>query len=453
LGLLGTLMPLPFIIVGAYYEARYLLLDLFIKKTGVIIVTGLVAALYYVFVVEPFARYQMWKNIAYPAWLILLPLITTVPFLAQGVKQLIDRYFFKRRFTPAQALSAFSQAIRFTSDEEQLLEILRNYLIDMFSTKHVMVFFSEKLDESNCPIPKLREEFATVKRPRLLNEIQCQETADFCKQNAFEVVVPLLVEEKISGCMALGKRYYKEPYLSEDLNLLNSIADQVEFALENIRLERTRRAQELKEQELTVLASKAELRALRAQINPHFLFNALNTIASLIRKDPQKAEETVEGLAEIFRYTLARSGTDFIPLAEELHFINAYLEVQKVRFGNKLLVEMNVDPQVEGVKIPSMLLQPLVENAIKHGISSKLDGGKVTIGARRENDVLKLEVADNGVGFDSSTSRRLYKDGVGVKNVRDRLRAIYGNEDGFQIQSMPNQGTTVYITIPLGSIP
>jgi hypothetical protein len=247
--------------------------------------------------------------------------------------------------------------------------------------------------------------------------------------------VPLVLAAEVRGYIALGRRHHREPYLSEDLRLLESLADQLEFALENIGLERKRREQELREKELKILAGKAELRALRAQINPHFLFNALNTIASLIEKDPARAEETVEMLADVFRYTLARSGSDFIPLSDELEFINAYLEIEKARFGRKLVVEMRIEPETQGIRIPSMLLQPLVENAVKHGIAPKLQGGKITISSNCDNGLLRLEVADTGVGFDSRSAGRLHNGGVGVRNVRDRLRNIYGSEDLLQIFS------------------
>jgi GAF domain-containing protein/tetratricopeptide (TPR) repeat protein len=450
--LFATLMPVAFILVSFYHEARYVFVDLLIKKSAVLLVLGMMAVFYYVYVVEPFARNSGWRSVGYPALLILVPMIVASA-LAKGVEKAVERYVFKRKSSPSEFLSGFSRAIRFASDEAQLLEISKNYLSKMFSTNNVIVSFAQENEEVCFPIPQIKEELERTRGCVLRNDIESSETCDFCDKNASEVIVPLRTgEDEVSGYIALGRRHHKEPYLSEDLRLLNSLADQLEFALENMALERKRREQELKEKELKILASRAELRALRAQINPHFLFNTLNTIASLIRKTPNKAEETVEMLADVFRYTLAKSGTDVIPLAEELDFLRAYLEIEKVRFGSKLQVEIKVDPEAEQVKIPSMLLQPLVENAVKHGIAPKVEGGKIVLSAACENGVLRLEVVDNGVGFDSSNAQRLYRDGVGMKNVRDRLKALYGNDDCLQIQSAPNAGTKIHIVIPVRGV-
>lgn len=449
LGLVSTLMPLPFIIGSLYYEARYAFIDIFIKKTAVIIVIVHTTISYYLIVTEKLSRSNFWKGTQYPALLAILPVVIAAPFLAKGVERLIDRYVFRRKAGPGEVLSNFSRAIRFASDERELAEAAKERLIEMLSTKNVMVFFSEEPGIAAWPIPGLKEELTGATAPLLRGDIVRAETADFCEEHSIEVIVPLLVGGETKGFIALGRRYYQEPYLSEDLNLVRSLADHLEFALENIRLERRRRQQELREQELKVLASRAELRALRAQINPHFLFNALNTIASLIRRNPRKAEETVEMLADIFRYTLARSAAEMIALAEELSFVNAYLEVEKARFGEKLEIEIKTDPRAGAVKVPSMLLQPLVENAVKHGILPKMEGGKIVISANCDNGLLRIEVADNGVGFDSSSARRLYREGIGLKNVRDRLRAIYGGDGCFEIHSRPGAGTKVVITIPI----
>lgn len=446
--LLSTLIPLPFLMVEAYYQVRYIFMDIFIKKSTIVFATMLIAVSYYLLVVDKLAQSQIWKGFRSPVLIILLPLIAAIPFLPRAIEGFVDRYIFKRQFSPSEALSRLSRSIRLVDSEDQLLDVAKNHISEIFATKNVTVFFSE--DITCWHIPQLTEEFKKVKGPVSIAGVQISEVKTYCIQNEIEVIVPLIVDGEIKGRITLGKRYYREPYLSEDLNLLNSIADQIEFALENIRLERKRREQELKEKELKILASKAELRALRAQINPHFLFNTLNTIASLVRRAPNKAEETVEMLSDVFRYTLAKSGTDFVPLLEEINFIKAYLEVEKARFGDKLQVDISVDPEVEKVKVPSMILQPLVENAIKHGIAPKLEGGKIWISASRENGFLNLEVKDNGVGFDRSKSERLYNDGIGLKNVRDRIQAIYGTEEYLQIQSQPNEGTIFFIRIPTG---
>jgi signal transduction histidine kinase len=199
-------------------------------------------------------------------------------------------------------------------------------------------------------------------------------------------------------------------------------------------------------EELRELAASAQLAALRAQVNPHFLFNSLNTIAQLISSDPAKAETCVERLAEIFRYMLSRGQTQFVPLADELSVVNAYLEIERARFGDDLVVEEKVDDQARHVLLPGLILQPLVENAVKHGISRKIGGGRVTIEARLEDGDLRLAVCDTGVGVREAA---IYEHGVGLRNVRDRLLRLYGDEYVPQVVSQPGKGTTVSLRIPV----
>ena len=156
--------------------------------------------------------------------------------------------------------------------------------------------------------------------------------------------------------------------LSEDLALMRSLAGVFGFMLENLRLQRKRQEQDLVAQDLRLQTSKSELKALRAQINPHFLFNALNAIASLIHTDPARADEAVEQLAEVFRYTLRRSESEWAPLDQELAFARAYLDVEQARFGQRLTCTIDSDHLPPPPQVPSMLLQTLIENAVKHGV-------------------------------------------------------------------------------------
>src|SRR5262249_17923523 len=159
------------------------------------------------------------------------------------------------------------------------------------------------------------------------------------------------------------------PFLSDDRRLLQSLAGALGVVLENVRFRVERRLQEEREQQLRLLASRAELKALRAQINPHFLFNALSVVAGLVQYDPELAAETVERLAQVFRYTLRTSDSEWALLAEEVEFIAAYLRIEQARFGERLRLEFDVDPAAGRLPIPAMSIQPLIENSIKHGIS------------------------------------------------------------------------------------
>jgi signal transduction histidine kinase len=204
-----------------------------------------------------------------------------------------------------------------------------------------------------------------------------------------------------------------------------------------------------RERELTELAATAQLAALRAQINPHFLFNSLNSIAQLIRVDPDKAEVCVERLADIFRYILRRAEKEFVPLGDELEMAQAYLEIERARFGERLQVETDVEPRSLHQLIPNLVLQPLVENAVKHGISRKMGAGTVRIAAAVRNGCLDLSVGDDGLGMAGPALDRVYERGVGLRNLRDRLERLYGPAHLPEIRSSPGGGTEVRLRLPV----
>jgi signal transduction histidine kinase len=202
-----------------------------------------------------------------------------------------------------------------------------------------------------------------------------------------------------------------------------------------------------RQEELRELAVSAQLAALRAQVNPHFLFNSLNSIAQLIATDPAKAEICVERLGAIYRYLLHRAHADFVPLAEELSVAESYLEIERARFGEALTVEEKIDARARELLLPSLILQPLVENAVKHGISPKIGGGRVTIEAHVQGSDLRLAVKDTGVGVRDQQS--VFDHGVGLRNVRDRLLRLYGADYAPEVVSRPGDGTTVTLRIPV----
>jgi signal transduction histidine kinase len=202
-----------------------------------------------------------------------------------------------------------------------------------------------------------------------------------------------------------------------------------------------------RERELRELALAAQLAALRAQVNPHFFFNSLNSIAQLISSDPAKAEVCVERLAEIFRYILRRTEAEFVPFEEELKVAEAYLDIERARFGDDLVVKEEIDERARAVMLPGLILQPLVENAVRHGISQKIGGGVLHIGAQLEADRLRLTVRDTGVGIGNGDS--IFERGVGLRNVRERLVKHYGPAAAPAVSSALGEGTTISICIPL----
>ncbi|MGA2671696.1 MAG: histidine kinase [Terracidiphilus sp.] len=207
---------------------------------------------------------------------------------------------------------------------------------------------------------------------------------------------------------------------------------------------------ELKLEEQKRLLLEARLDALQRQINPHFLFNTLNSIASLVRMKPEMAREMTVKLANILRALLKDHDT-YVPLSEELAFTDDYLDIEVVRFGaDKLRVEKEIDPQTLGVLVPSILLQPLIENSIKHGLEPRLNGGTVTLRSRLNGDRVLIEVADDGVGMGNKPPLALRRAGagIGMKNVQERLEVLYGDQARFSVVSNPGRGTLVSIEIP-----
>ena len=207
------------------------------------------------------------------------------------------------------------------------------------------------------------------------------------------------------------------------------------------------KTKELIEEQLKTLAAQAELKALKAQINPHFLFNTLNTIAALTHTDPQKAEETIEKLAEMFRYALMSSERGRVSLREELSFTNRYLEIEKVRFGDSLHITQDIEGGAHDIHVPSLVLQPLVENAIRHG-HGRDRSVDLRIRAKIEEGELAISIADQGPGM-AVDFRSKGGSGVGLRNVDERLRKTYGEEYGLEIGANVPQGAIVAFRVPI----
>jgi two-component system, LytTR family, sensor kinase len=208
----------------------------------------------------------------------------------------------------------------------------------------------------------------------------------------------------------------------------------------------TRNEARLEDQARLLLTARLEM--LSSQINPHFLFNTLNSIASLIRLNPERARTMVVQLARIMRRRL-RSQDYFAPLRDELEFIDDYLAIELVRFGDKLKVIREIEADSTDVPVPSMLLQPLVENSIKHGIAGRIEGGTITLRAHREGGRLMIEVEDDGVGIAEENQASIPGKGIGVSNVRERLQVLYNHDYRMIIESHAGRGTRTVIDVPV----
>jgi two-component system LytT family sensor kinase len=249
------------------------------------------------------------------------------------------------------------------------------------------------------------------------------------------VVAPIAVDERIVGTLAAVTSGEPGPGL-------------VRAALETARWASTQLELAELDQSRARLA-RAEVRALRAQISPHFIYNALATIASFVRTDPERARELLLEFADFTRYSF-RSHGEFTTLAEELHSIDQYLMLERARFGDRLQVRLQVAPEVLPVAVPFLALQPLVENAVRHGLAGKTGVGTVSIVAQDAGAECLISIEDDGVGMDPEALRTRSEDGshVGLGNIDDRLRSVFGDEFGLVVETAPGAGTKVSMRIP-----
>lgn len=214
--------------------------------------------------------------------------------------------------------------------------------------------------------------------------------------------------------------------------------------------------QKLRERELTTSQLEARLaqsrlQVLKFQLQPHFLFNTLNTISELIYTNPESAERMITDLSDLLRLSLEKLEVQEVSLQQELDFLKKYVEIEQIRFHDRLKIEMNVAPETLDAQVPNMILQPLVENAIKHGIAPLSQGGTIKVGAERQNGNLLLSVSDNGIGLEDIDISNI-PEGVGLKNTKSRLRHLYGSKHRFEIQPIEKGGVKLNLTIPFQSV-
>ena len=207
--------------------------------------------------------------------------------------------------------------------------------------------------------------------------------------------------------------------------------------------EREGRAAQLESQ-----LAQAQLESLKMQLHPHFLFNTLNAISSLVREQKNKAAVSmIAGISQLLRHALETSGKQEVPLREELEFLELYLDIQQMRFPDRLKIEMDVEPQTLDAAVPNLILQPLVENAIRHGIAPRVSGGYLSLKTRNENGLLKIEVADDGPGLPGDWLVQ-ESDGIGLANTRARLEQLYGDRQRFDVRNREGGGCEARLSFP-----
>ena len=406
--------PLYFLVASVYFESRFEFYDLVVKRALMLLISIFVLGVYFAIVLPSLELLP--DGVARP-WLFavaLVPVAMVMPMILARNERWLDRIWLGREFTPVEAVKHVLAAMQPAIDEASLIDATEARLSEIFGSKIAVLVGSRAIFE-----------------PAVQMEIK--------------------LTSPVSGAIiriVVLKQDSSRRFLSEDVALLRSLGGVFGFMLENLRLQRKRVEQEQLAQELRLQSSKSELKALRAQINPHFLFNALNAIASLIHTDPARADEVVEQLAEVFRYTLRRSDSEWAPLDQELAFAKAYLDVEQARFGQRLACSIDYadepvapTPPGEGgaPQIPSMLLQTLLENAVKHGVSQAREPGRIDVIVRTMADRVTLEVRNTGPV--SSLSKE--GEGFGLRSIRERLRGHFGDRASFRLMRDEGAGITV----------
>ena len=261
-----------------------------------------------------------------------------------------------------------------------------------------------------------------------------------------DILVPLFEEDLPAHWIALSQGAARPPLTSSEVNFVVRVASAIHIRAGTIRAGDRKLATMRREGTLKQELADAELRALRAQVNPHFLFNSLNTIADLSVAEPLKAEEMTLRLAAVFRYVLAHSERQYTSVQEEIGFARSYLGIEEARFGQRLQVHFVVEPATLHEQIPALILQPLIENALKHGIGNRREGGSLEIEVHRTDSGFSMTVADDGVGLGElvAPSDEVH---VGVRNVRRRLESAFGSRASFQLGQRTTGGTVATILI------
>jgi signal transduction histidine kinase len=412
-------IPLGFVFVITYYVERFAFFDVVIKKGAFAFLALFLLTLYFFTLAPWMLRYRLGTlTWALSVW----PIMLVYPWLCHRISAWLDRLWLDRKFSPARAGKYFLSGLEGAIAEDELARRAERHLGDIFHSEAEVL-----LGQSG---PAAGGGSADTMR------------------------APILLDGETAGEIRIRAREQSPRFLSEDATLLASLADTFAFLLENLRLRDKRLEQEKRERELILHAQRSELKALRAQINPHFLFNALNTIAGLIPRSPERAEQTIEQLAEVFRYTLRRSDREWVRAGEELEAVGAYFDIEKARFGERIQFRIEASEGARGVRIPAMIIQTLAENAVKHGVGALSTAGVVDVKVEVSESRIRIEVRDNGPGFESAAFFEQSETGYGLRNIRERLQGYFGDDGRLCIGRDDALGMTlVSVEMPLAAQP
>jgi len=421
---------LPLALAILLQDYRFAFADLFLKRALSLLLLTLTAFGLYVFLASPLlamhAAHE--ENDVQAISILLMFWIATAliyPSLHRFAAWLVDKIILRRADYEKLRVEISNVVEKQETAENVLSAVCRKLAFALTAVKSDWSEISRNKSETNFPGVNFTSRRAEVFVPTVESPFYKIELKDF----------------------SAGRRL-----LSDEIEMLGAVALLAARRIDALRVTGERYSREIREREFSKLAAEAELRALRAQINPHFLFNALTAIGYLINTAPEKASETLMKLTRLLRRVLKTSG-EFSTLGEEIELVKSYLEIEQARFEERLEVEINVAKDLEKLRVPSFVLQPLVENAVKHGISKAKSGGAIKISAglagEKENILLKLTVFDSGAGENTDEILQRKQKGVGLNNIEQRLHNYYGDSAVLEIESERGKGTTAEIRIPV----
>jgi two-component system LytT family sensor kinase len=417
-----------------FYSARFRASDIFVRLSLRVVVGAAIAVVaahlfrrQYAFITQASVGPQTLSIVGLSALVIFS--ILAFEKISVVTDALIERWVFGK-IDYRQALRDFQKSVGLLFEEPEILRATEQFLAQSLRLENVRI-----VPQSAAPNRPAPSDDAGESRR---NDHQDKDLS-----------VPIRQGTRISHFIFITTDIEERILVSTEVEFVREAARYVESRLEEIGREKERLERASREARLIHQVVEAELRALRAQVNPHFLFNSLNTIAALVVPEPAKAEEMTLRLAKIFRHVLIHADQPFSSIEEEISFLRTYLEIEKVRFGERLKIEFDVNESVTQLSVPTLILQPLVENALKHGLAAKLGQSELTIRANRKENLLLLSVEDNGVGM-KGKSNPGQSIGVGLRNVKERLQTVYGNLATFSFESTPQLGSRALVEIPIG---
>jgi signal transduction histidine kinase len=455
---IGHHASLPLAVAILYEDYRFALADIFLKRAiALVLLVGLAFGLYLNVCAPLLERRAQGVGGAEPlsvGLLIGLWVATALvyPWLRRSVIRFVDAWLLRRVDYEAMRVE-IARRIADHEEAETILDEVCERLkasLTALDVKWTTHGDENNVDKRKMPAGLLIPFINKSKTSRRLKESEPRMTT---------VTVPTV--ESPQYRLLIGELVGGRRLLSDDMGFLESVALMIARRIDAVRVVHERCLRDLHEQEIHKLATEAELRALRAQINPHFLFNALTTIGYLIQTAPDRALETLMRLTQLLRGVLRRSEGEFATLGEEIELIESYLDIERARFEDRLRVVIDVPSLLRQIRVPALLIQPLVENAIKHGVSPCRAGGEVVILARLARkanrpvastiagDTLQIWVRDTGVGASEQELAHGRARGIGLQNIEQRIKRHYGGAATFDIRSASGVGTTVELGLPI----